>query len=209
MAMQDIEKEKDWYYADWNFEIFFHNLKELGDVEANIVLNVLKLMEHGLNFKDVENRYGIEIARTEKRYTQKELIEKVEKKTGENIENTFKAMLKKNYKNSLCLKHTLEVLDIDEDFLIQNSEHFNIDMRGKDEAEIEQETINLLKHWFDTLSNNDRKAICYLVYALLDKEGIKQFLKNFKEMQRLTNEGNPEDFMPNVGVKVDGNIPCE
>lgn len=165
------------------FEEFYQNFKKLSFVEANIVFTTLQYMEHHFNIKDIDIKRGINIARIEQDLSLSELISIIDEEATKKQNDTkkysrkdaYKTMLRRNSMGSFLFPIVLEILNIDKKYIIRESEFF-------------QEKFANLEWLYNSLSDDNKNAINYLVYGLLNKEDIEKSLtrlhcrKNFRNI---------------------------
>lgn len=153
---------------------FYKIFKTLPDELQTIVFQLAQNMEHTHNVsaKEIAYRRGFNIALAENNLSINKLAEAIQEKNGTtDIRDGLASLIENGYKgcSSIYLNDVCDYLNIDESFLIRNSEYVH-------------EHENNFEWCFDTLSSNDKYAIYMLVLQLNSLnngsyEMIKEILK--------------------------------
>lgn len=146
-----------------SYESFKSELDGLSDEKWNIIMAVLLFMEHKIDKKEVDIASGIEIARKSAWMSENELYEAIlkkcpdlygcEKKAIESIKSTFDSMIRNHSFGSKLLPVILDILGIDEIYLIRNSLYF-------------QEKQKDIEWLYSTISDYDKDVLGSLLSDL-------------------------------------------
>lgn len=144
-----------------------------------IIFDFLQKLEHAKDNPSDKIDYsrGLKIAMSEKELTINSLTFLIEEKIGyRNLRETIASMIERGSSSSAYFQDALDVLEIDENFLIQNSEYF-------------QSRINNIEWCFKSISKQNQEAIYYLVLDLANPESITNFLKYLQHPKDFSSTG--------------------
>lgn len=158
-----------------NFESFLSIFNSLPDNFGTIVFQLIQNMEHTENIspKDIDYRRGFNIALCEHNLSINDLAKLVEKKIYGNDEpqgtlrDGIATLIERGHKNSssIYLNDVCEILEIDETFLINNSEYMYKHTQD-------------IKWCFETLSPINQSAIYFFVLQLSDIDSFDSIISN-------------------------------
>lgn len=158
-----------------NFESFLSIFNSLPDKFSTIVFHLIQNMEHteNVSLKDIDYRRGFNIALREHDLSINDLAKLVEKKIYDNAEpkgtlrDGIATLIERGHRNSssIYLKDVCEILEIDETFLINNSEYMYKHTQD-------------IKWCFETLSPINQSAIYSLVLQLNSIESFDSTASN-------------------------------
>lgn len=153
------------------YDRFFNLYRLLTTVPNEIlVLDLLNDLEHHkLNPKDkITYSESIKSAMARMNITRMELIHRVEALThDESTESAINSLLYRNTCNSWVLPFVMEVLDIDEDYLIRHSSYF-------------YPNIYNLQRNFETLSLHDQKVLINFLAHIIASQPPRRIRPNRK-----------------------------
>ncbi len=143
-----------------SYESFKSKFDELSNEKQSIIMTVLLFMEHKIDKKEVDIANGMRIARTVADMSKNELCKAILKRSphrkGEEkqninaIEETYDSMIRNHSFGSELLPISLDILGIDEIYLIRNSKYFK-------EKQCDMEWL------YSTISDYDKDVLGYLL----------------------------------------------
>lgn len=166
--------------------IDYSEFKKQYDILPNeyqqIIFSLLQDMEHTDNIDSRQINYsrGLKIAMAEHDFTVDQLADSVKERTSlppnSLLRDSIASIVQRGYKSSSYLEEILNILDINETFLIRESEYIH-------------SNISSIEWCFNTLSNQNKEAVYWLVSRLTDINGMKEFLEYFKKTTTISNIG--------------------
>ncbi|HBJ2622999.1 TPA: hypothetical protein LA827_002779 [Clostridium botulinum] len=160
-----------------NYSKFIEVYDQLSEEYKFIVFQLLQDMEHNKDHPDdkIDYKRGLSIAMAEQEFTINSLTTALEEKTGcVDLRETVASMIKRGSKTSSLFKNTLDILDIDELYLIKNSEYF-------------QTRISNIEWCFNSISEQNKEAVYFLSVQLTNLKSITEFIKHFPEIHSNNN----------------------
>ena len=139
-----------------NYNTFKEAYDMLSPEYQSIIFTFLQRMEHAKDNPNDKIDYsrGLKIAMKDNDLSLNSLVSILEKKWGvKELQPTITSMLARGSSSSTYFQDTLNILNIDETFLIQNSEYF-------------QSRIDDIKWCFESISAQNQEAVFYLTVAL-------------------------------------------
>ena len=162
-----------------NYTTFRKAYNTLSDEYRFIIFNFLQKMEHAKdNPSDkIDYSHGLKIAMSEKELTINSLTFLIEEKTGyRDLRETIASMIERGSSSFAYFQDALDVLEIDENFLIQNSKYI-------------QSRIDNIEWCFKSISKQNQEAIYHLVLNLANPEYITNFLECFQHRDDFSSTG--------------------
>jgi hypothetical protein len=171
---------------------------QLSEEYRFIIFQLLQDMEHNKDHSDdkIDYKRGLNIAMAEQEFTIDSLTTALEDKTDKTVENDenglreiVASMIQRGSKKSKLFKDTLDILDIDELYLIKNSEYF-------------QTRIGNIEWCFNSISDSNKEAVYFLVLKLSDLKCITDSINYIKHANDISdcgiisNDDNDIDYFP-------------
>ncbi len=153
-----------------NYSSFKKIYDNLSDEYKSIIFYLLRDMEHNKdNPKDkIDYSPGLKFAMVEQDITTNELASKLEEKTGcTNLRETVASIIDRGSKYSVYFKDILEILDIDEPYLIKHSEYF----RSRE---------GNMEWCFNSISKINQDAVYSLILQLSNLNRVPSFIDSFE-----------------------------
>ena len=157
-----------------DYKLFKESFDDLSKEHQLIITTLLKNLEHHLDMPKDEIKYsdGLKIAMKERGYSYNDLVHEIEKRNnGEEINNTIVSAIVRGSKNSMYFQDILDILEIDEAFLIQNSTCI-------------QSRINSMEWCFESLSDINKEAVYHLVIQL-SNSSFSLYMDGFNDLNNI------------------------
>lgn len=158
-----------------DYKEFKNEFDKLTKSKKVILYHMIYFMEHKIDETTAKESgfnfvRGFAMARLEKEMTADKLYKEIAKRDNMNNEDsvasvpeTFRSMERRSSKGSHLYKKALEILEIDEQYLIDNSEYYY-------NKQFDFEWL------YDTLLPRDKEAVIFLLRYLLDTKRVEEIL---------------------------------
>lgn len=166
-----------------DYSVFKESYEKLSKEHQFIIFQLLQNLEHKEDdlTKKINYKRGFQIAMEEHTLSIEALAKILEDKAGISEQrNTIASMITRGSKNSGYFKDTLDLLEINENFLIGNSEYI-------------QSKIGDMEWCFETLSNKNKEAVYFLTLQLSNMKNITNFIEYIKNPYEIKNVGIESD----------------
>lgn len=180
-----------------NYSKFMEAYGQLSEEYQFIIFQLLRDMEHNKdNSKDkIDYSRGLKIAMFEQELTINSLTTILEEKTGcNNLRERIASMIERGSKSSEFFKDTLEILNIDELYLIQQSEYF-------------QTRTGNMEWIFNSIPEANQYAVYHLILQLSDLDSVRNTINilnhtnKFNTLGIISEDDNVIDYRDKTHIK--------